>query len=299
MGRFLDDSLNDTPEEEVIDGNTGVDDSNIDGNSSVSTTTETNTETSDEDSNALINQAEELVRKVDDILQKVIQNKEIKSLGGFIDQKIAAIGYLTATIAIIGVDKTAQWVGVSVSELNIVVPFLRYIETAGKVVGETGLLIPLAILIWSIKTWGANRVANVLAKDDQSLKDLKDPKKKSWSKVGAAFQDKFRNVFGPQLANKIGIQIAKRGGWVGLIAAALTYRSQIYGAGRAIFDRWFNRYEGKEMPNPFQDSPEHKAFVDNFNFQEQLNNQQQTQQNVNKGGYVRKPYIKRKGIMRL
>ena len=197
---------------------------------------------SDAEANALVNAAVQKAEEIDAILQKIITESNIKEYGGVFDDRTAAVPYITTLIITMGVEEAARYLGVPPVDLEKVSVFLQQVKAFAEGVADiyekTPKIVPLAIIIWGIKTWGAKATAGIIGGKGKTDADFKDPKVKGWHKVGFALSHYLKKIpgVGNAIAGKIGPAVAARGGWVAVAIAAYVYRSEIYGTGKALVE---------------------------------------------------------------
>lgn len=192
--------------------------------------------TSTPEADTLVSQAEALVDKVDRILTQVADNKKLREFGGVVDRQNAAMGYVAALIAHRGVDGAAQFLGIPEVDLQAISPFFKWIGEAHNLISETPTIVPIAAIVWGIKKAGKAAFVHALNVEGagvatQATRAAKiGAQKASWYHVGGALH----KHFGISQANAW--KIVRGGPWVAAAIAAYIYRSELYGAGRALYD---------------------------------------------------------------
>ena len=182
---------------------------------------------------AVVSKAKDVVANVDQALDKVIRDGKLTDLGGAVNPKSAAIGYVSAVVTTQGIDGASRYLNIPTEVLNNISVFVKYLSEAGKIVSETPSIIPIAAVAWAVKHFARGAVN--LPKPKVSFRSLPA----GWGHVGLLLGQWTGNM-------SIGRAITKGGPYAMIAITAALYRSEIYGAIKAGYDLFVKDVGDKE-----------------------------------------------------
>ena len=210
--------------------------------------------------NNLVVEAISYVESVDAALTRVIDKGNIKELGGTVNPKNAALAYVATVILHEGLSEASRFLHIPVDQLEKIAALADFLRNAAEFVSdialETPAILPIAAIFWGIRTLGRSEMSRILEgrydespeavekrkQDDAEKSKKRTMQRKDWGKVGIAIQYHLRRwpavarFVSNSMAQRIGMMVATRGGLFAMAIAAFIYRSELYGAGKAIYD---------------------------------------------------------------